>query len=133
MSNFLNTVKARLSPGVVVFNFLMWKKTSQGLSYFLLSNGLGLKIGSSQQRVAVHHAVPAEVMHRDHSILINNRLVVKSSTGSSSDTKNSTKSSSAIRKTVFYNPNNAGKELYLFYHTGAKTNFLSTNYKGFDV
>ena len=58
-------------------------------------------------RVAVHHAIPAEVLHRDHGILINNRLVVKS-TGNSS-LKNSTststaKSSSTVHKTVFYHP-----------------------------
>merc|ERR1719219_2587408 len=57
-------------------------------------------------RVAVHHALPEGIMHRtrnsggthsaDHSILINNRLVLASST--------SKPPSSLLRKNVFYHP-----------------------------
>ena len=65
---------------------------------------LGLKVPSP--RVAVHHALPEGIMHRtrnvggthsaDHSILINNRLVLASST--------SKPPSSLLRKNVFYHP-----------------------------
>ena len=59
---------------------------------------LGLKVPSP--RVAVHHALPEGIMHRtrnaDHSILINNRLVLGSSTPKPPP--------SLLRKNVFYHP-----------------------------
>jgi len=77
-----------------------------------------LKVGSPRSnRVAVHHAVPLDILHRtsnrnsaDHSILINNRLIL-SATNTASTTKSpssttsnsSSKQAQAIRKTVFYN------------------------------
>lgn len=77
-----------------------------------------LKVGSPRSnRVAVHHAVPLDILHRtsnrnpaDHSILINNRLIL-SATNTASTTKSpssttsnsSSKQAPAIRKTVFYN------------------------------
>ena len=79
---------------------------------------LGLKVGSPRSnRVNVHHAVPLDILHRtsnrnsaDHSILINNRLIL-SATNTASTTKSpssttsnsSSKQAQAIRKTVFYN------------------------------
>jgi len=77
-----------------------------------------LKVGSPRSnRVNVHHAVPLDILHRtsnrnsaDHSILINNRLIL-SATNTASTTKSpssttsnsSSKQAQAIRKTVFYN------------------------------
>merc|ERR1712008_176223 len=88
----------------------------------------GLKVGSPRSnRVAVRHGVPLDqVLHHhsrggtsnrnpdSHSILINNRLILaasntastasKSSPSSSGTTTSSSKQAQAIRKTVFYNP-----------------------------
>merc|ERR1719219_849959 len=76
-----------------------------------------LKVGSPRSnRVAVHHAVPLDVTlhgrnnnrNPDHSILINNRLILASASSNTSSSTNKSSSSSkqaqAIRKTVFYNP-----------------------------
>ena len=66
---------------------------------------LGLKVPSP--RVAVHHALPEGIMHRtrnaDHSILINNRLVLGSSTPKPPP--------SLLRKNVFYHPDE-GTSIY---------------------